>query len=154
MPRLTLLCGPAGAGKTTHARALEGQGFVRLSMDEAVWADGWRVQQPPQQRLQELYDGLKQTAVDLIADGDDVVVDLSSATRSVRDEWRALADSAGATFHLRVLSAPYEVLWRRLHRRNELVGPNAVRLTEPQLRAYLDSFEWPSEDEGAQVVDG
>ena len=40
MPMVTLLCGPAGAGKTTYARKLERRGAVRLSMDEAVWRDG------------------------------------------------------------------------------------------------------------------
>ena len=31
------MCGIAGAGKTTYAKALEASGWVRLSIDEEVW---------------------------------------------------------------------------------------------------------------------
>ncbi|MFJ6216744.1 hypothetical protein ACIQGZ_25950 [Streptomyces sp. NPDC092296] len=34
---VVMLCGIAGSGKATYAQALERQGHVRLSIDEAVW---------------------------------------------------------------------------------------------------------------------
>ncbi len=152
MPKVTLLCGPAGAGKTTYARKLEQRGAVRLSMDEAVWDDGWRQDEPPQERLDELYAGLRQTFDRALAGGSDVVVDLSLADRSVRDEWRRLAGAAGVSAELLVFTAPFEVLWQRVKRRNDEEHANAVRLTESRLRLYVDGFDWPAADEGAQVI--
>jgi hypothetical protein len=37
-----MLCGLAGAGKTTAAKILEGRGFVRLSIDEWIWRNHGR----------------------------------------------------------------------------------------------------------------
>ena len=151
MPLVTLLCGPAAAGKTTHARRLAAGGAVRLSMDEAVWQDGWRDQDVPQARLDELHRGLQHGLADQVAAGRDVVVDLSLASRSVRDEWRTLATEAGATVELIVLTAPLDVLWRRVHARDQSHA-NAVTLTYEQLRAYVDGFDWPASDEQATVI--
>lgn len=152
MPMVTLLCGPAGAGKTTYARTLERDGAVRLSMDEAVWADGWGSDEPPQERLDQLYAGLQEELLRAVATGSDVVVDLSLAARPVRDEWRLLCQRAGADCELLVLTAPFDVLWERVERRNDETHANAVRLTEPELRRYVDGFDWPAADEGARVV--
>lgn len=152
MPKVTLLCGPAGAGKTTYASKLERRGAVRLSMDEAVWADGWQQDEPPQQRLDELYAGLKRDFEDALAAGKDVVVDLSLSDRPVRDEWRRLCGAAGVASELLVFTAPFEVLWERVKRRNDLHEANAVRLTESRLRLYVDGFDWPADDENARVI--
>ncbi|HOQ53564.1 MAG TPA: ATP-binding protein [Micropruina sp.] len=152
MALVILLCGPAGAGKTTHARQLAAGGAVRLSMDEAVWDDGWHQDEPPAERLQHLYADLKHDARTAIANGQDVVVDLSSADRGVRDEWRAFADDVSADLRLVVLTAPFEVLWQRVKKRNDQKQANAVRFTESRLRAYVDGFDWPTDDEHPTVV--
>ena len=151
MPLVTLLCGPAGAGKTTCANGLVAAGAHRLSMDEAVWADGWREEQPPLTRLVELHDTLKDELRRVVREGRDVVVDLSLAARDVRDEWREVAAQAGAQTELVVLTAPLEVLWQRVQRR---AGghANSVRLTRQQLHDYVDGFEWPGEDEPHHVI--
>ena len=152
MPKVTLLCGPAGAGKTTYARKLERRGAVRLSMDEAVWDDGWRQDEPPQERLDELYAGLQDELTRAVAAGSDVVVDLSLAERSVRDEWRRLCGAAGVACELVVVTAPFDVLWDRVKRRNDEEHANAVRLTESRLRLYVDGFDWPASDEDTRVI--
>jgi hypothetical protein len=41
-PEVVLLSGVAGAGKTTYALGLEALGYVRLSVDEEVWAANGR----------------------------------------------------------------------------------------------------------------
>ena len=152
MPLVTLLCGPAGAGKTTYALELERGGAVRLSMDEAVWADGWRQQEPPPERLDELNAGLQGEFARAVADGSDVVVDLSMGARDVRDHWRRMCVDAGVACELVVLTAPFEVLWERVKRRNDQERANAVRLTESRLRLYVDGFDWPAADEFARVI--
>ena len=114
-------------------------------MDEVVWHDGWRDDDPPPQRLDELHRALQDRLRD-------VVVDLSLSQRAIRDEWRTLAHAAGASTELVALTAPLEVLWRRVERRSQRADANAVRLTHEQLRAYLDGFDWPGADERARVI--
>ena len=108
--------------------------------------------EPPAERLQHLYADLKHDARTAIANGQDVVVDLSSADRGVRDEWRAFADDVSADLRLVVLTAPFEVLWQRVKKRNDQKQANAVRFTESRLRAYVDGFDWPTDDEHPTVV--
>jgi broad-specificity NMP kinase len=36
------MCGVAGSGKTTFSQQLEKEGFVRLSIDEEIWATNGR----------------------------------------------------------------------------------------------------------------
>ena len=40
MSRVIMMCGPAGAGKSTIARRLQAAGAVRLSLDEEAWERG------------------------------------------------------------------------------------------------------------------
>ncbi|MBN8210007.1 AAA family ATPase [Bacillus sp. NTK071] len=37
-PLAVMMCGIAGSGKTTFSQVLEQEGFVRLSVDEEIWA--------------------------------------------------------------------------------------------------------------------
>ncbi|MCM3531452.1 ATP-binding protein [Cytobacillus oceanisediminis] len=37
-PLVVMMCGVAGSGKTTFSKKLEKEGFVRLSIDEEIWA--------------------------------------------------------------------------------------------------------------------
>ena len=151
MPLVTLLCGPAGTGKTTYALEMVAAGAVRLSMDEAVWADGWGEQQPPAARLVELHDALQDDLRRAVGEGRDVVVDLSLAGREVRDEWRVVSAQVGASAELVVVTAPFDVLWQRVQGRPG-DHANSVRLTREQLRDYVDGFDWPGVEEPHRVI--
>lgn len=56
---VVLMCGLPGSGKSTYARALEGRGFTRLSIDEVVWA---RIGRDPAELEPDEYDRLKRAA--------------------------------------------------------------------------------------------
>lgn len=153
MPRMTMLCGPAAAGKTTIAMRIESRGALRLSMDEAMWAAGHRDGTAPQTQIERLYAGLLDAARAALGRSQDVVVDLSMAARWVRDEWRGIAEEAGATVELVVVTAPIAVLWRRIEARRGREDANAVVLDRATLERYVDGFEWPGDDEPHRVVD-
>ncbi|MGB2992314.1 MAG: AAA family ATPase, partial [Paenisporosarcina sp.] len=42
IPLVVMMCGVAGSGKTTFSQLLETEGFVRLSIDEEIWATNGR----------------------------------------------------------------------------------------------------------------
>ena len=154
---VVLMCGPAGAGKTTYALGLVRRGYVRLSVDEVVWRalggrDAGLALEP------ERYDRLKdqvrreqrQELVELMRAGRNVVVDYSFWSRASRDEYKALVESHGYRWELIHLKADRATLERRLAVRNRQDGANAVTVDADLLNRYLAGFEEP-DGEGEQV---
>ena len=46
MPNLVLMCGPAGAGKSMHARRYAAAGYAVASVDEVAWEAGHAAAHP------------------------------------------------------------------------------------------------------------
>lgn len=149
--RVVLVCGAAGAGKSTHARALEADGYARLSFDEEAWLRGHREHPLPAAVAAEVHADLRARLVALVEDGRDVVVDTSFWSRASRESYRALLAPLGVVPVTHYLATPRDVALLRLaDRRN--AGPHDI-VVEPDLaRAYLDGFEVPTPDEGPLVV--
>ena len=152
-----MLCGLAGSGKTTYAERLERQGYVRLSIDEELWAAFGRygVDYPPE-RYGELSDIVERRQRDrlasLIASRSDVVVDNSFWKRRDRDDYKALIEAGGGRWRLVYLRVPPQELRRRLQRRSARFDANAAFPIDDALFArYLDMFEEPV-DEGEVVL--
>ncbi|SKB10308.1 GNAT family N-acetyltransferase [Aeromicrobium choanae] len=149
-----LLCGAAGSGKSTYARRLEDDGWIRLSFDVETWRRGVRSLPAPPEILGEIEDELRVRLVEAVAAGRDVVVDLSFSTRELRDAYRELVANLGivaGTVHLPVdMSTAVE---RVRQRRN--TGPDDYRLTDEAVRAHVEGFEAPTfAEHPLQVVDG
>lgn len=145
------MCGPAGSGKSTHASALEQQGFTRLSLDEEAWRHGYRSEPLPERIARALEDDLRVRLVQLLSEDRDVVVDLSFWSRTMRNEYRDLVRSCGAEAQVVYVDTPRDVVMERLRSRRG-TSPNEVRLTEQQAAAYFDGFEVPTADEGPLLV--
>lgn len=89
-PIVVLLCGVAGSGKTTYAQQLETEGYVRLSIDEEVWAKSGRygIDYDPADYAQlsaAAESVLRERLVTLIRQSRDVVVDYNVWQRASRD---------------------------------------------------------------------
>ncbi len=149
--RVVLVCGPAGAGKTTHARALECEGYERLSFDEEAWQRGYRSHPLPDEAAAEVHAVLAERLVGLVGEGRDVVVDTSFWSRASRDRYRALVAPLGVAAVVHYLDTPREVVLGRLWHR-EGGGPHDVVVPPDQADAYLAGFEVPTVDEGPLVV--
>lgn len=87
-----------------------------------------------------------------------LVLDRSFYAKADRDEYRALAEDAGARVVLVFLDADRDVLWRRIGKRWErraegrgVDADSAMDVTEEVLDAYLAGFERPS-GEGEVVI--
>jgi predicted kinase len=141
------MCGPAGSGKSTYARALETEGFTRLSIDEEAWRLGFRSQPLSDVTAEGIEQELRSQLIRLLTEGRDVVVDLSFWSRAMRTEYRQLARSCGVVAETVFFDTPRQVVMDRVRARSG-GSPNEVRLAEEQAGAYFDGFEWPSADEG------
>lgn len=151
MAHVTLLCGPVCAGKTTLARELESRGAVSLSYDREAWARGVRDGLPARELVEQIDADFLRRLERAVLDDRDVVLDASLSTRAVRDRWRMRCGAMGVTFELVVVRAPLATLTERLHEREP--GPDAVVVDDDALRAYVEGFEWPGDDEAHRIVD-
>ena len=133
--RLILLCGLAGAGKTTLAKQLEADGAVRMCPDEWLVALGF-----------DIYDKDARVAVErlqwewtqaLVLRGLTVVDECGVWQRWERDLRRMWAREHGIPIELRFLDAPVEVLAARVEERNRTLPGGAPRI-DPALVAFWD----------------
>lgn len=145
-PRLVLLCGLPGAGKTTLARRLEEQmPALRLCPDE--WMTELAVDlfdEAARERLEGLFWGLAQRVLRL---GGSVILENGFWGRAERDEKRAGARALGAAVELHYLDVPLDELWRRVELRNAQVIWKGAPIEREQLRQWAESFQAPDSEE-------
>jgi predicted kinase len=143
-PRLIIVCGLPGSGKTTLAKALEGKlGAIRLSADEwlnALALDLW--DQDRRARTEALQWMLGQR---LLASGISIIIEWGTWRRAERDALRLGARALGAAVELRHLSAPADVLFERIRRR----GMERPPIEREQVSGWLEAFQPPTPDEMA-----
>jgi predicted kinase len=143
-PRLIIVCGLPGSGKTTHAKQVERNlRAVRFCPDEwmnAMEIGLWEVE--ARARIEKLQWKLAQ---DLLRLGHDAVIEWGSWTRSERDALRTGARALGAAVELHFLDAPIDVLYDRIRRRNRESPP----VTRDDVMRWAEIFERPSAEEMA-----
>jgi predicted kinase len=143
VPRLYLVCGLPGAGKTTRSKRIQATaGAIRLCTDEWLEAVGISlVDYPPRFRLEPYLLG---HAEQLLRAGVSVIVEFASWARAERDVIRQAATRAAASSELHFVDASLEELERRVRARG---GPHATILAEDVLLKLGHRFERPTEEE-------
>lgn len=147
------MCGPAGSGKTTYARDLERDGFVRLSIDEEAWAEGLVEQPLPESVSARIEDQLRDRLLALVRAGRDVVIDFSFWSRRKRAEYRSLLAELGVNAETVYLATSREVVLERVAARRGTDAHDVV-LDGATAAFYFDHLEAPTEDEGPLIVIG
>jgi len=139
-PKLYVICGLPGAGKTTRAIAIaKATGAVRLCPDEWLAAMGISlVDYPIRFRLQ---DHMIQHGEILLRAGVSVIAEFGSWSRLEREAIRQIAVHTDAASELHFVDAPLSELARRVRERG---GPDAKSLLEDVLLKFPEKFERPT----------
>ncbi len=141
-PRLILICGMPGAGKTTLAQRLERElPAVRLCPDE--WLARLGLDLFDEALRERLESQLWRLTQDLLRLGQSVILEYGFWRRAERDEKRLGARALGAAVELRALDVPLDELWRRLERRNAEGGWATVPISREALAGWATFFQPP-----------
>lgn len=141
-PRLFVVCGLPGSGKTTRAKNLESRfGAVRFCPDDWLFDLGLDLyDEDRRSKIEALQWKLGQT---FLNKGVSVVIEWGTWSRAERDILRLGARVVGADVELHFLSAPVDVLYERIRRR----GLEDPPINRQDLLRWAEIFQEPTEEE-------
>lgn len=143
-PRLIIVCGLPGSGKTTLAKALENKlGAIRFCPDE--WMEALSLDIYDEERRAKIEALQWKLAQEILALGLTAIIEWGTWGRSERDALRIGARSLGAAVELHYLSASLDVLIERVQRRgmeNPPIEPDAIA-------RWFEMFQAPTPEEMA-----
>jgi predicted kinase len=143
-PRLIIVCGLPGSGKTTVAKALESRlRAIRLSSDE--WLDALSLDLYDEERRGRIEALQWKLGQQLLALGLSVIIEWGTWGRSERDALRLGARALGAAVELHYLSAPLDVLFDRIQRR----GMENPPIERDALSRWFEIFQATTPEEMA-----
>lgn len=149
MATLHLMVGLPCSGKTTLARVLEQKhSALRLTPDEwQVRLFGQDATDPRHDARHDLIETLQwEVAERALTLGTSVILDFGFWAREEREDFRSRAKRLGASSEVHFLDVPSDELLRRLVERNARPGL-AFHIPEEMMRAWIDVFQKPSQDE-------
>ena len=151
--KLIIIAGLPGVGKTTYARKLAEQGdAVLFVLDEMVhkqYGDRHDVELGFREKTVK-YDALPKI-IDLLQAGRSVILDYGFFKAEERARYKKLAELLGVRFELHYVKAPYDILLKRVLKRNK-ESDNIHYIDKEILDALINQFEEPRDSEHLKIV--
>ena len=155
-PKVFMISGISGSGKTFLSKKLELSGVPRISMDEELWPDYYVY---PGLLSKEHLDFLYKQATERIfskirnfcAEGRSCSVDMPFCKIAQRDIFRAQIESFGGEAVLLWINTDLPVLKKRLAEREGKGGPNNLPVSESEIEMYWRGFERPKEEKHIEI---
>jgi predicted kinase len=150
MATLFMICGMAGAGKTTLGKQLETKhDALRLCPDE--WIKAVIRDETDKEELDRLRDPVETlqwaTAQKLLRLSVNVILENGFWGRGERLHFGSEAKDLGAEVELHYLDVPEETLWDRLQKRNAKLTRDSFRVSREELREWMTWFTPPDANE-------
>ena len=144
VPRVYMIHGCVGVGKTTFAKKLEQEtNAVRFSPDE--WMVDLFGQNPSAERFQDHFEKIERVIWKIvrrcISVGADVILDFGFWTRAARDRCRELARQNGAEVVMYSLHCPESVLRDRVAKRTSEMPEGALVINDHAIDLFKKRFE-------------
>ncbi len=150
MATLYLMVGLPCSGKTTRAKELEDElAAIRLTPDELhVSLFGQDNVDSEHDRRHGLIENmLWQIARRALSLGTNVILDFGFWAKEERDYFRSQARGIGARSEIIFMDAPEEELLTRVRLRNQNLTNTVHYIPEDKMRAWIQFFQKPDEDE-------
>ena len=155
-PKVYMISGISGSGKTCFSKKLELYGVPRISMDEELWPDYYVY---PGLLSDEHLDFLYKQATERIfakirnfcAEERPCSVDMPFCEAAQREAFRAHIESCGGEAVLVWINTDLPVLKRRIAEREGKGGPNNLPVSEKEIEMYWGGFERPEGEKHIEI---
>ncbi|MEH7119634.1 ATP-binding protein [Neobacillus vireti] len=139
--KLGIMCGIPLSGKSTYAKVLQSEGWVRVSLDDLRLALHGQIYKAEAET--KVWESAELMVRTLLKSGHNVIVDTTNRTRERRKRWRRVAKEFGLTLEIYQIETDYETCKAR----NKVLK----RLSQDMLKQIHKNYQEPTSDEGTII---